>query len=508
MTFSSYKSPVPIGWFWLVIILIIPCASIFTFNQWWPTTQTWVQKTIAAQRKNSSVDEHEQNANEHEGHGHAEHEHAHSDANSLELSEQALGNIGLTKDFLKPVELQNFIRTIIVPGIVVERPGRTTIEVSTPMAGLVTHVHAVQGEAIKAGSLLFEIRITAEELVATQTELLKSVGELDVENREIIRLEEVTKSGAVAQKSVLERQYAKEKIEVLIAAQKEALRLQGLSDRQISDIVKYRRLLRDLQIIAPVPDRHSEEELKLTSNQLFPVAYVKDDGPTHLNPPISSASGSQVPLILQQVLVHKGQTVPSGTTLAIISDMSELYVEGQAFEQDAELLVEAAKKGWKVTGLIERSGQRIEEILDLELLYSANEIEKTSRILRFYVRLPNVLMRESPSPNGLKFVEWKYRPGQRLQLRVPVEEWEQQIVLSVDGIVQEGAEAYVFIQNGKHYDRIPVQVVYRDQTHVVIKKDGTIFPGDIIAHRGAHQMQMALKNKSGGGVDPHAGHNH
>jgi hypothetical protein len=35
-----------------------------------------------------------------------------------------------------------------------------------------------------------------------------------------------------------------------------------------------------------------------------------------------------------------------------------------------------------------------------------------------------------------------------------------------------------------------------------------LFPGDVVAQRGAHQMQMALKNKSGGGVDPHAGHNH
>ena len=43
---------------------------------------------------------------------------------------------------------------------------------------------------------------------------------------------------------------------------------------------------------------------------------------------------------------------------------------------------------------------------------------------------------------------------------------------------------------------------------VVIENDGSLFPGDVVAKRGAHQLQMALKNKSGGGVDPHAGHNH
>jgi hypothetical protein len=42
----------------------------------------------------------------------------------------------------------------------------------------------------------------------------------------------------------------------------------------------------------------------------------------------------------------------------------------------------------------------------------------------------------------------------------------------------------------------------------VIESDGTLFPGDVVAVSGAYQMQLALKNKAGGGVDPHAGHNH
>ena len=58
---------------------------------------------------------------------------------------------------------------------------------------------------MQPGTLLFEIRITAEELVSTQTDLLKSVGELDVVNREIARLTKVSESGAVSQKMLLER---------------------------------------------------------------------------------------------------------------------------------------------------------------------------------------------------------------------------------------------------------------------------------------------------------------
>jgi len=35
-----------------------------------------------------------------------------------------------------------------------------------------------------------------------------------------------------------------------------------------------------------------------------------------------------------------------------------------------------------------------------------------------------------------------------------------------------------------------------------------LFPGDTIAMTAAQQLQLALKNKSGGAIDPHAGHTH
>lgn len=486
------------------VVLVVIVAGT-TFRLWWPAAQSLVQQTIASQRGTAPLDhdDHHEAPGESGEHGHAHGDHeSHDEGTSLELSQQAMGNIGLTREFLTPIELETFRRSITVPAIVAERPGRTRIEVSTPMAGVVTHVHAVGGEAVPAGALLFEIRITAKELVATQTELLKTIGELDVENREIARLETVVESGAVPRKTLLERQYAKDKLEVMLAAHKEALRLQGLSERQIDAIVESRRLLRDLQIRAPSPDDHSHEELNLTRREIVPVAYEPGVAP-HTEPKQEESL-----LILQDVLVHKGETVAAGGALAVVADMSELYIEGRAFEQDVDLLMEAAKRGWAVSAMFDRGRQRVEEVTGLEFLYTSSEIDVASRTLRFYVRLPNEIVRQAPSPNGQQFVEWRYRPGQRLQLRIPVEEWERQIVLPVDAIAQEGAEAFVFLQNGKRFDRVSVHVAYRDQAQAVIKNDGSLFPGDVVARRGAHQMQMALKNKAGGGVDPHAGHSH
>jgi hypothetical protein len=67
---------------------------------------------------------------------------------------------------------------------------------------------------------------------------------------------------------------------------------------------------------------------------------------------------------------------------------------------------------------------------------------------------------------------------------------------------------YVYRQNGDHFDRVPVHVLYRDRDSVVVANNGSLFPGDVVAGKGAYQMHLALKNKSGGGIDPHAGHQH
>ena len=118
------------------------------------------------------------------------------------------------------------------------------------------------------------------------------------------------------------------------------------------------------------------------------------------------------------------------------------------------------------------------------------------------------MLLDQTTDDGRRFLEWRFKPGQRMQLEVPIEKWEKKLVLPLAAVVDEAAEAYVYLQNGDHFDRVSVHVEYRDQKSAIVANDGTLFPGDIVAGQGAYQMHLALKNKSGGGIDPHAGHNH
>lgn len=451
-----------------------------------------------------AAEEHDDHAEHDEHEAHDDHE-GHAEETSLELSSEAQANLGLTEEFLQPLEESTFVRTVTVPAMVVERPGRTLLPVSTCLTGVITQIHAVTGEAITPGALLFELRLTHEDLVNSQKEFLKSVGDLEVELKELARIESASQSGALPGKMLLERQYAVAKLRASLASQREALRLHDLSLAQIERIEQERRLLTTLRIYAPLRDGHvHDDELQLSDvSRVRPATYTT---------PVATEKAIEPPkdelvLVMKSLSVHKGDTVTMGDQLCVLADYSELYLEGQAFETDAAAIADAKAKNWRATAVLER-GDSEQRLTDLEIAFLASEIDPAARTLPFFVTLRNELLEDAQQEDERRFVTWRFRPGQRMQLEVPVEEWKDQLVLPVAAVVKEGPDSFVFEQNGEHFDRVAVHERYRDRNSVVVANDGTIFPGDVVALKGAHQMQLALKNKAGGGVDPHAGHNH
>ncbi len=486
---------------WVVFLVLIGTAGV-TYPTWWPRAQNWV--TTVSNRlsgRNRAGKEGAEHA-DHDGHadheGHADHNHGGPSSSeaieTLKLSDQAKQTLGLTKEYIKPVTLSDYQKSITVPAIVVERPGRSKLHVATPMTGVITHVHAIPGETVKPGELLFQIRLTHEDLVRLQTEFLKTLGELTVEKKELARLESLAKTGAIAGKFKLEPLYAVEKLEALAEAQREGLRLHGLSEAQVERIEKEKRLLRELRIPAPSRDHHGQdgEELDLTQHGVFPVSHQKK---------------SQSPLILDQLYVHKGEAVMAGKRLCTVVDYTVLYIEGLAFEQDGPAVIRALEQGWPITALF-LDGDNLSPLENLSIAFLANSVDAQSRALKFYVLLENELLSAPPGSPSAGYVVWKYRPGQRLQLQIPVEKWSDQIVLPVDAVAVSGAQSFVFRQNGRLFEQVPVTIKHRDQTYVVIDRGGDLHVGDRIAMHNAHQLQIEIQNNSGGAVDPHAGHTH
>jgi multidrug efflux pump subunit AcrA (membrane-fusion protein) len=449
----------------IVAALGAAVVATVTYPRWQATAAEWWGR-LSGGADSGAEDDH---AHEDE-HAH-DHEHDH-DPNSIELTPQARRNIGLRT---AKVQRQEFERTITVPGVIVERPGRSSIEVTAPLTGVVEEIRVIPGEAVTPGQLLFEQRLTHEELVQAQGDFLRTAEELDVLAQELARLERITRDGAVAGKALLERQYEKQRHEAALRAQKEGLRLHGISEEQVDEILKTRRLLGRLSVVAPAPHEVSSPPAK--------TVYQVDE-----------------------LQVEKGQHVNVGATLAVLSDHAMLFIEGDAFEQDIPHITHALKQQWPLEALLAQPGDGA-VLENLEILYLANQIDRESRAFHFYLKLKNELLSDRTT-DGHRFINWRFKPGQRVELLVPVERLADKLVLPAEAVVQDGVETYVFVPNGDHFVRRPVHVESRNQREVVVADDGSLYAGEEIAVAGAAQLQFALKNQSGVGADPHAGHSH
>ena len=452
------------GWIYAGVAIAAIAAAAASYRLWLPHAQNLL---AAAAKKDEAG---KPPPDEHAGHDHA----GHNQANSIELSEQARKNIGL---IVEKVVLRPFTKTISVPGVVVERPGRSTVEVTAAVTGVVTRIYPIEGEAVEPGQKLFDLRLTHEEVVQAQAALLKTREDLDVIAREIARIERLIADQALPGKQLLERQYEQQKQEAALRAQRQTLLLHGLTDNQINAILQERRLLQELTIAVPSTT---------DTGGMSPVGTVFQ---------------------VESLKVAQGQHVNAGDTLAVLADHADLFIKGEAFERDVTEISRAAEQGSLVSAILETDGGKPESVSKLRVLYLAAKVNPDTRTLDFYVMLPNEKHRDAKLDEH-RFIAWRFRPGQRVQLQIPVETLPDRIVLPADAVAQDGAEAYVFTPNGDHFDRRSVHVEHRDPQWVVIANDGSLFPGDSVAVSGARQLQLALKNKAGGGIDPHAGHNH
>lgn len=461
----------------------------------------------------SSVHDRQNHAAEEEAEDHDHNHEGHAEENSIELSEQARANLKLTT---QSVSVGKFTDYIEVPAVIEDWPGRTHLSITSPLTGVIHSIEIARGELTTSGSPLFTLRLTHQDLVETQADFLTSLGRLDVEDREIQRLTAISSSGAIAGKTRLAREYERDKLLAGIRTARQSMLLHGLTEAQIEFIERERKLVREVTVFAPTlhADRslhHSSElygedthgSLSEDSNRFqgfgdFQLASTQSpQGPDHI----------ETEFLVTQLDVALGQSVQAGDQLGKLSDYSKVLVRGDAFQRDGDALQRTANSGDAVQVVIETADGPPRIIDDLQIAYIGNEVDRESRALPFYVSLPNEV-EHSEQVGDRRYVSWRYKPGQRMRLRIPVSSFENAIVVPLQAVAEEGPERFVFVENNEHFDRVSVHILNKNSTHVAIANDGQLWPGQSVAVNGAHQLQMAMKNRSGGAIDPHAGHNH
>lgn len=138
----------------------------------------------------------------------------------------------------------------------------------------------------------------------------------------------------------------------------------------------------------------------------------------------------------------------------------------------------------------------------------ADQIDPASRTFAFYLLLEN--QPRAFERDGRPHFVWRYRPGQRVRLRLPVDklapaDGAMPLVLPAGAVVREGPEAFAFVKAGDVFVRQPVRVLHEDRQEIVLASDGGIGPADRVVRNQAAALNRALKAPA---AEAEHGHDH
>ncbi len=467
---------------------------------------------------------------EHDGHGHHD-EDAHLDdehdqgehdeeEDHVALTKQAFENLELR---MGAMEVRDYWKSRTVPGQIVEVPGKSDLTVAAPVSGVIESVLVRQGQALSASEKLLTVRITDENLAASQSELLATLARAEVVREEIARLEPLTSSGTVSGRKQRDLQYELKQLQAQQETRMQDIRARGLPESVLKSIVEDRRLASTLTISIPT--------------------FTTE--PTTLPVSLSSAPATKN-YSIEELKVHPGRSVQRGEPLCSLAYHAELYIQGTAFESDLPALKLLSEKGWTVSaefGHVQDDGHahRLRRE-NLELLHVENHVDPKSQTFRFYMPLTNEVEQSLTDREGRTFSQWKFKPGQRVHLKIPEERWEKQLLLPAEAVVIEGPNAFVFVQHvhdeehdhdeSAHDDHddedahiedhddhdheqifvelepVPVRLLHRDANVAVIANDGQLHADDQIALNNAFNLHLAMEMQAGGGGGHHHHHDH
>ncbi len=396
---------------------------------------------------------------------------------TVRLSPQALKNLSLVA---KPLALTTYWQKIDVPGMIVDRPGVSDRGVVAPVSGIVTRIHAYPGDTVEPNGPLFSMRLVSEQLHASQLELFKATRQIENSQAQIQRLSSLSQSGALAQSRIIEIENQVRVLDATAQAYRQDLEARGLAADRIQAAANG-EFVTEITVKAP-----GEQALRVAKIALASAEEEPQRLPFNFE--------------LHDLKVELGQQVDAGMLLCTLADHRALLIEGRGFKDDMPLIQQSVRAGLDVEVVFEQSSGANWPAAPskFRIHHVANTIEVDSRTFAFYLSLENQW--QAYTRDGQTRLLWRFRPGDRVQLRVAVDQMKDVFVVPRDAVVRDGPEAYVFRQNGTLFDRMPVHILHEDQRDIVLANDGTLRSGFYVAQNAAASLNRVLKAQAASGT--------
>ena len=467
---------------------------------------------------------HPQNGHSHSGHGdHAgespfahnpfdesaidDHQHG-PDSEYLGITSEAVMNLHLE---LRPLTKSDYVQETMLPGQLIARPGIGRQYISAPVKGVVIDILVQQGQLIDKNTTLVSLALTDEELVSTQKELLANSSRLSVIDLELARLEPLASTGGVAGRRLRELSYERDQLTAQQSVMIGVAELRGISRAAIDELSLSGKLIRSMDV--------TMMSLENTSAGSDPSSPASETRQTAIHERVSSPVRRVSEFTIETLDVSLGQTVERGQPVCQVSDYSELLVKTVAFESDIELIRNLQETQQHVAvefGHDQANDHGYEYRREgLNVGYVDQRIDQETQSLHMYVPISNERTKLPQENENLRFAAWRFRPGQRVHVKVPIKTWKNVITVPLNAIVEEGAETFVFRQHthqghdDEHqleFETVPVRVLHKDQRFAILAENNLATSDRIVMNR-AYQLHLAMKVRTTGGAHGH-GHDH
>lgn len=464
-----------------------------------------------------------------------------ADQEGVRLSATARANLNL---LIAEATTRTIEQVLNVPGVVKVQADRMAI-VTPRLAGRIEKVYVKVGDTVQPGAPLVDLRsVDAEKL---QVELLRAVKSLGIVEQAYTRIKELTDKTVLTELEQLQQELIKthsalqltaaavERVQQLsdkvvarkelLAAQTEhqhargaydaavrKLRTYGVTEEQIRTMLsggldkpvltnlglspqaavqKYLVLAKPSELFTLEAEyRQKHAEVESLKRQLQILGFSAARLTTLLQREVPDATLTLTAPMAGAVSMRQatpGAVVEAAERLVELIDTSVVWVEGDVTEQ----LLTAVRVG-------QTARARVAAYTDTVFTGTVRTVGRTvdpdKRTVHLWIEVAN--------PEG------RLLPEMFADVTLVTQVATEALAVPLQAVMREGAEQFVFVENGDVYVKQNVVLGLRDDRFVEIR-DG-LFPGDRIVVRGGYELnaaRTAATQKEGGG-DGHTGHTH
>ena len=207
--------------------------------------------------------------------------------------------------------------------------------------------------------------------------------------------------------------------------------------------------------------RSKLQMLGVTSSE---ISEVMETGEPSTRFTVTAPASGQI--ISQHVTL--GATVEPADMLFEILDTATVWIEGDVYEDTLAKIQEGQN-------VRIRFAAYPKEVFTGKVSIISDDVDVEKRAAHLWIELEN--------PNR------KLKPGMFAELDVVIGRKDEVIAVPLAAVLGEGAEKFVFIEEGDVYNRREIALGTKDDRYVEVK-DG-LFPGDIVVVQGNHELMSA-----------------